>query len=176
MVKPSYFALFALAFQPLPVLAQTQTQYGFPVTEIAPGNLPCHMVTDGGNTLDLAKLCGGQPQIVVSSSKKQSVTQASKRDAIPRKRLSSSQYKLQYKRLAETYPDSRVREMLAPDISYAESVCERLESGITLEEIRSEDIGKLTPSSNLTLDNKRKQNIEITLKLAPQYYCPAATD
>lgn len=61
MSKVLRFALLTLALQPLPVLAQTQ--YGFPVTDTPSRDVPCHMVTSGGNTLDLAKLCGGTPQV-----------------------------------------------------------------------------------------------------------------
>lgn len=152
-------------------------QYGFPITEEPSRDLTCYMVTRSGNTLNLAPLCGGRRQTVVSPSPRQSVTEAQRPVSIPRRRLDSSQYLRRYEELAETYPDSNVVSMLAsmPKIEYAESVCDRLSTGLTLEQIRTEDIQKLELSGSLTRDNARKQNIEITLKLAPQYYCPEGT-
>ncbi|MFB2838734.1 hypothetical protein [Floridanema evergladense] len=58
----------ALVLLPLQVLAQPETEYGFPVSENSPGDLPCHMVTRDGYTLDLAKLCGGVPSINYSGN------------------------------------------------------------------------------------------------------------
>lgn len=150
-------------------------QYGFPVapSEVSSSDLVCYMTTKGAQTLDLGGLCGNALQ--TAASPQRSATRSRSRSvSVPRRRLSSSNYLSQYQKLAETYPDSNVVRMLnsMPQISYAESVCERLSAGLTLEQIRSEDIGKLEPSGRITLDNARKQNIEITLKLAPQYYCP----
>ena len=168
MSKFLKFALLTLALQPLPALAQVETQYGFPISETSAGDLPCHMVTDRGNTLDLARLCGGSRTVT------RSVTSTAQRVSVRRQRLSYSGFEAQYEKLAKTYPDERVRNMLSPSSSYTDSVCERLEEGKTVEEIRTEDVGKLTqnPSGDSTRDNAQKQNIEITLKAAPQYYCP----
>lgn len=162
------FALLTLALQPLPALAQIETEYGFPMTEVSAGDLPCHMVSSKGNILDLAKLCGGTPTVT------RSATPTAQRVPVRRKRLSYSGFEAQYEKLAETYPEERVRNMISSSRSYTESVCKRLEEGKTVEEIRTEDIGKLTQNSsgNSTRDNARKQDIEITLKAAPQYYCP----
>ncbi|MFB2875889.1 hypothetical protein [Floridanema aerugineum] len=176
MSKLLKFALLTLALQPLPALAQIQTEYGFPITETSRWDLPCHMITSKGNTLDLARLCGGTsstPRTVTRS-----VTRTAQRVPVRRKRLGSSEYAAQYEKLAETYPDERVRNMLSSSSSDPESVCKRLEAGKTVEEIRTEDIGELSrnPSGNSTRDNARKQDIEITLKVAPQYYCPEDRD
>lgn len=62
MPKLLSFTLLILAL-PLPAVAQTQTEYGFPITDTSYRDVPCHMVTRRGNTLDLAKLCGGTPQV-----------------------------------------------------------------------------------------------------------------
>ncbi|MGA9381577.1 MAG: hypothetical protein WBV73_22685 [Phormidium sp.] len=168
MSKLLKFALLTLTLQPLPALAQVESQYGFPITETSAMDLPCHMVTSRGNTLDLAKLCGGVPSTITKS-----VTPTAQRVPVRRKRLSYSGYEQQYEKLAETYPEERVRNLLSSSRSYTESVCKRLEEGKTVEEIRTEDIEKLNQqeSSNL-MNNVGKQNIEITLKAAPQYYCP----
>ncbi|HEY9300795.1 MAG TPA: hypothetical protein VIQ31_31405 [Phormidium sp.] len=163
------FALLTLALQPLPALAQIETEYGFPISETSSRDLPCHMVTGTGHTLDLARLCGGSIRTVTRSA-----TPTVQRVPVRRKRLGDGKYSRQYNLLAETYPDERVRNMLSSSSSNPESVCKRLEEGKSVEEIRTEDIGKLTrnPSGNSTRDNARKQDIEITLKVAPQYYCP----
>lgn len=172
MSKLLKFALLTLALQPLPALAQIETEYGFPITETSSRDLPCHMITGTGHTLDLARLCGGTSRTPRTVTR--SVTRTAQRVPVRRKRLSYSGYEEQYEKLAKTYPDERVRNILSSSTSYTESVCKRLEEGKTVEEIRIEDIGKLTqnPSGNSTRDNARKQDIEITLKLAPQYYCP----
>ena len=152
-----------------PVLSEPQQmQYGFPIIspEVDTGDLPCYMTTSNTRTIDLGRLCGGSTSVT-------STFQSSVRGrAVRRIRLADSQYSSQYYRLAETYPDSSVRSYLFPNSSYAESVCDRLEEGQTVEQIRTEDIEKLQSSGNIIRDNARKQNIEITLKLAPQYYCP----
>ncbi|OKH32055.1 hypothetical protein NIES2119_27235 [[Phormidium ambiguum] IAM M-71] len=168
MSKFLKFALLTLALQPLPALAQIETEHGFPISETSAGDLPCHMVTDRGNTLDLARLCGGSRTVT------RSATSTAQRVSVRRQRLRDGKFSQQYRLLAESYPDERVRNMLSPTSSYTESVCKRLEEGKTVEEIRIEDIGKLTqnPSGDSSRDNARKQNIEITLKAAPQYYCP----
>ncbi|MFB2937519.1 hypothetical protein ACE1B6_19900 [Aerosakkonemataceae cyanobacterium BLCC-F154] len=172
MSKLLKFALLTLSLQPLPVLAQIETEYGFPMTDIPSSDLPCHMITSSGHTLDLAKLCGGTPTVTKSA------TPMAQRVPVRRKRLRDGKYSEQYEKLAETYPDERVRNMLLSSSSDPESVCKRLEEGKTVEEIRTEDITKLTqnPSGNSTRDNARKQDIEITLKVAPQYYCPEDRD
>lgn len=169
MSKLLKFALLTLALQPLPALAQIETEYGFPITETSSRDLPCHMITGTGHTLDLSRLCGGTRRTVTSS-----VTPTAQRVPVRRKRLGNSEYAKQYDKLAKTYPDERVRNMLSSSSSNPESVCKRLEQGKTVEEIRTEDIGKLSqnPSGNSIRDNARKQDIEITLKVAPQYYCP----
>jgi hypothetical protein len=163
------FALLTLALQPLPALAQIQTEYGFPMTEIPAGDLPCHMITGTGYTLDLAKLCGGSPRTATRS-----VTATARRVPVRRQRIRDGKYSEQYRLLANSYPEERVRNMISLSSTYTESVCKRLEEGKTVEEIRTEDIDKLfrNPSGNSTRDNARKQDIEITLKAAPQYYCP----
>ncbi|XWK88194.1 MAG: hypothetical protein U7127_29095 [Phormidium sp.] len=178
MSKLFKFALLTLALQPLPALAQIETEYGFPITETSSRDLPCQMVSSRGNTLDLARLCGGTPRTVTRS-----VTRTAQRVPVRRKRLRGDEFLKQYNLLAETYPDDRVVAMLRsmPSDSkkaYAESVCKRLEEGKTVEEVRTEDIDKLfqNPSGNSTRDNTRKQDIEITLKVAPQYYCPEDRD
>lgn len=56
-----------LVLLPFQALAQPETEYRFPVTNVPTGNLPCHMVTKNGNTLDLARLCGGTPQALAAS-------------------------------------------------------------------------------------------------------------
>jgi len=166
------------ALLPLPALTQpVQTQYGFPVTETKTWDLPCHMITPNGNTLDLVRLCGGSPQTVSPS---RSATQAVRRVPVRRTKRDTG-YSRQYKLLADTYPVERVRNILlsmSGITSYTESVCKRLEEGKTVEEIRTNDITKLSenPSGDSTRDNVQKQNIEITLKVAPQYYCPEATE
>lgn len=58
MSKVLRFALLALVLQPLPALAQPESQYGFPVTDTPPGDLPCYMVASNRNTLNLGRLCG----------------------------------------------------------------------------------------------------------------------
>lgn len=160
-------ALSAIAITTISNTAISQpqpTQYGFPVKspEIETGDLPCYMTASNSRTLDLGRLCGGTSPTATSAFQR----------SVRRGRVAYSQYSSQYERLAETYPDENVRRMLAASSSDAESVCRRLEQGQTIEQIRSEDIGKLQPSNDFTRDNARKQNIEITLKLAPQYYCP----
>lgn len=174
MSKLLKFALLTLSLQPLPVLAQVETEYGFPMTDIPSSDLPCHMITSSGHTLDLAKLCGGTPSAVTKST-----TPTARRVPVRRKRLGDGKYLGQYDLLAKTYPDDKVVAMLRSmssdsKVSYAESVCKRLEEGKTVEEVRTEDIDKLfqNPSGNSIRDNARKQDIEITLKVAPQYYCP----
>lgn len=152
-----------------PVLSEPQQmQYGFPITspELDTGDLPCYMTTSNRRTLDLGRLCGG------STSETSTFQSSARGRAVRRVRLAYSQYSSQYYRLAETYPDSSVRALLSARMSDPESVCDRLEAGKTVEQIRTEDIGRLQPSGNIIRDNARKQNIEITLKLAPQYYCP----
>ena len=169
MSKLLKFVLLTLALQPLPALAQVESQYGFPITETSARDLPCHMVTSTGHTLDLNRLCGGSSRSVTKS-----VTPTAQRVPVQRKRLTDGKYSEQYKLLADAYPDEKVRNMLSSSSTYTESVCKRLEEGKTVEEIRTEDIDKLfkTSSGDSTRDNARKQNIEITLKAAPQYYCP----
>lgn len=61
-------ALVILALQPLPALAQTETQYGFPVSDTPPGDLPCYMVTSNRNTLNLGRLCGATPRLNTSQT------------------------------------------------------------------------------------------------------------
>lgn len=61
MSKFLQIALITLALQPFPALAQYQ--YRQPITGTNSGDLPCHMITSIGNTLDLSKLCGGTPQV-----------------------------------------------------------------------------------------------------------------
>jgi hypothetical protein len=68
MSKFLQFALLALALQPLPALAQPDSQYGFPVTDTPPGDLPCHMVTSNRNTLNLGRLCGTVPAVRTTPS------------------------------------------------------------------------------------------------------------
>lgn len=168
MSKLFQFALLTLVLQPLPALAQIETQYGFPITETSARDLPCHMVTNRGNTLDLAKLCGGSSTAVTKSA-----TPTAQRVPVQRKRLSYSGFEKQYEKLAETYPEERVRNLLSSSRSYTESVCKRLEEGKSVEAIRIEDIQKLNQQQLTNLmNNVGKQNIEITLKVAPQYYCP----
>jgi hypothetical protein len=182
MSKVLSFTTFAAAFSVAlvscwvnPGKAQ-QTQFGFPMTEEQSTDLPCYMVTGSGNTLNLVRLCSGRQQTTIAPTPRQSVTAAPRLASTPRRRLGFSQYLKRYNDLAETYPDSAVVRLLPtmPREEYAESVCDRLDQGKTLEEIRTEDIEKLERSGRLTVDNARKQNIEITLKLAPQYYCPPA--
>lgn len=160
-------ALSAIAIATIshPAISQPQpTQYGFPIKspEVNTGDLPCYMTTTTARTIDLGRLCGSTSQTATSRIQR----------SVRRGRVAFSQYSSQYRRLAETYPDQNVREMLSATRSDPESVCRRLEQGQTVEQIRSEDIAQLRPSGNLIRDNARKQNIEITLKLAPQYYCP----
>ncbi|MBD2183599.1 hypothetical protein H6S82_11560 [Planktothrix sp. FACHB-1355] len=163
----------AIATISYPAIGQPQiTQYGFPVKspEVETGDLPCYMITSNARTLDLGRLCGGTSQTATSAFQ-----QSGRLRSVRRARLNNSQYALQYQRLADTYPDTNVRRRLAVNSSYTESVCQRLEQGLSVEQIRSEDIAQLQPSGNFTQDNARKQNIEITLKLAPQYYCPESS-
>lgn len=61
-----------LVFLPLQALAQPATEYGFPITDTPYRDVPCHMVTKNGSTIDLARLCGGTPQ--VSAASRQAVT------------------------------------------------------------------------------------------------------
>ncbi|MFB2839752.1 hypothetical protein [Floridanema evergladense] len=168
MSKLFQFALLTLALQPLPALAQIQTEYGFPIAETSAKDLPCHMVTNRGNTLDLTRLCSGSSRTVTRSA-----IPVAQRVPVQRKRLGYSGFEEQYDKLAKTYPEERVRNMLSSSRSYTESVCKRLEEGKSLEQIRTEDVEKLNQQqlSNL-MNNVGKQNIEITLKVAPQYYCP----
>jgi hypothetical protein len=58
-----FLIAFSTTLVLLPLQALAQNQYGFPVTETPAKDVPCHMVTSGGNTLDLARLCGGTPQV-----------------------------------------------------------------------------------------------------------------
>lgn len=51
-----------LVFLPLQALAQPDMEHGFPISDSPSGDLPCHMISSTGYTLDLAKLCGGTPQ------------------------------------------------------------------------------------------------------------------
>lgn len=163
--RGAVLSAIAIATTSHPAISQLQpTQYGFPVKspELETGDLPCYMTTSNARTLDLGRLCGATTQTATSRFQR----------SVRRTRLAFSQYSSQYERLAETYPDENVRRMLSATRSDPESVCRRLDQGQTVEQIRSEDIAQLRPSGNSTRDNARKQNIEITLKLAPQYYCP----
>lgn len=63
-------ALLALA--PLPALAQVASRYGQPITDVPSEDLICYMETRDGRTLDLAKLCGGTPQVATAPSQRQS--------------------------------------------------------------------------------------------------------
>lgn len=144
-----------------------QVQYGFPIIspEVDTGDLPCYLTTSNTRTLDLGRLCGGTIQTPNFQS-------SSRGRVVRRIRVANGQYFSQYESLAETYPDANVRALLSARMSDPESVCRRLEEGQTVEQIRTEDIASLQPSGNIVRDNARKQNIEIRLKLAPQYYCP----
>lgn len=62
-----------VALSPLPTLAQVASQqYGYPITDAPSEDLMCYMKTEGGQMLDLARLCGGTPQVATAPSQRQS--------------------------------------------------------------------------------------------------------